>query len=490
MSNDGLELPHPPAQKAWTARKQATHDYSERTAEQRRGWIERNRFYYEDHYRYMRFLVPEGARVLDIGCGTGDLLAAIGAPGSVGVDLSAAMVAVAQHDNPEFTYHVGDIEDPDLISQLEGPFDVIILSDAIGSLEDIETTFASLHALCTSDTRLVISYYSRLWEPILKIAEHLGDKQRHLPQNWLSTDDIAGLLDLADFDVVKREWRQLFPKRIWGIGGLINRYLGPLPVIRRFSLRNYIVARPAKRVGLSDASVTVLVPCRNEKGNIESAVTRTPSMGPKTEILFVEGNSQDGTWDEIQRVIAAYPDRSIRALKQDGKGKGDAVRKGFSNAACDVLMILDADLTVPPETLPKFYKAITEGKGEFINGTRLVYPMDRDAMRFLNWIANRTFSILFSWLLNQRLTDTLCGTKVLTKEHYDRIASNRGYFGVFDPFGDYDLIFGAAKLNLKIAEIPIRYAAREYGETQISRFSDGLLLIKMVAFAWRKLKAF
>lgn len=474
----------------WTARKKAIHEYSERTAEERRRWIARNRFYYRDHYRYMRFLVPEGARVLDIGCGTGDLLAALDPAEAVGVDLSEAMIAVARRENPAYTYHVGDIEDPDLAARLDGPFDVIILSDTVGSLEDIEATFANLHRLCTANTRVIVAYYSRLWEPLLRLAERLGDKQRHLPQNWLSTDDIAGLLNLADFEVIKREWRQLLPKRLLGLGTLVNRYLGPLPGLRRLSLRNYVVARPHRAPGLDNPSVTVLVPCRNEKGNIEAAVRRTPDMGGATEILFVEGNSSDGTWAEIQRVIAAYPERSIRALQQDGKGKGDAVRKGFAKAAGDILMILDADLTVPPETLPKFYKAIAEGKGEFINGTRLVYPMDKDAMRFLNWVANRTFSLIFSWLLNQRFTDTLCGTKVLSREHYRKIAANRAYFGAFDPFGDYDLIFGAAKLNLKVVEIPIRYAARSYGETQISRFSDGLLLIRMVAFAWRKLKAF
>jgi glycosyltransferase involved in cell wall biosynthesis len=189
-------------------------------------------------------------------------------------------------------------------------------------------------------------------------------------------------------------------------------------------------------------------------------------------------------------VIGQYPDHDIKVLAQDGKGKGDAVRKAFEHARGDVLMILDADLTMPPEALPKFYEALASGKGEFINGTRLVYPMENDAMRFLNWVANRVFSWLFTWLLNQRFTDTLCGTKVLAKGHYQQIARNRNYFGDFDPFGDFDLIFGAAKANLKIIEIPIKYASRKYGETQISRFRHGWLLLRMVVFAFRKLKAF
>ena len=239
---------------------------------------------------------------------------------------------------------------------------------------------------------------------------------------------------------------------------------------------------------MNKPSTTVLIPCRNEKGNIENAIKRLPQFCEDMEILFVEGGSQDGTIDEIHRVIDLYSNKDIKVLIQDGKGKGDAVRKGFNQARGDILMILDADLTVPPEDLPKFYNAIVDGKGEYINGTRLVYPMQNQAMRFLNFWANRIFSILFSWLLNQRYTDTLCGTKVLTKKNYLKIIENRSYFGDFDPFGDFDLIFGASKLNLKTVEVPIRYAARKYGETQISRFKHGWLLIKMVVFAFKKFK--
>jgi glycosyltransferase involved in cell wall biosynthesis len=235
-------------------------------------------------------------------------------------------------------------------------------------------------------------------------------------------------------------------------------------------------------------SVSVIIPCRNEKGNIENAIKRLPKFCSDIEIIFVEGHSADSTLTEINRVIDAYSDTDIKVFVQDGKGKGDAVRKGFANARGDILMILDADLTVPPEDLPKFYEAIVSGKGEFINGTRMVYPMQNQAMRFLNFLANRFFSLLFSWILNQRFTDTLCGTKALTKKNYLRIEENRSFFGDFDPFGDFDLIFGAAKLNLRIVEIPIPYAAREYGETQISRFRHGWLLLKMVIFAYRKMK--
>ena len=471
-----------------TERKKQIERHADILAKSRDRWIKKNNYFYNNDCSYMQFLVGEEARVLDLGCGTGHLLNSLNPSYGVGVDLSANMVSTAQQNYPNLEFIQGDLEDKDFISSLQGPFDFIILSDTIGYLDDCEEAFSGLHSLCTPDTRLIISYYSWRWQPILTLGEKIGLKMPSVEMNWLSTEDTMGFLQLADFETVKREWRQLVPRSLFGLGSLINRFIGTLPIIRRLSLRNYLVARPMYEARLKLPSTTVVIPCRNEKGNIENAVKRLPDFCRDLEIIYVEGNSQDGTLDEIHRVIEAYPDKDIKVLVQDGKGKGDAVRKGFSYARGDVLMILDADLTVPPEDLPKFYRAIATGKGEYINGTRLVYPMDDQAMRFLNFWANRTFSVLFTWLLNQRFTDTLCGTKVLTKASYEKIVANRSYFGEFDPFGDFDLIFGATKLNLKVVEVPIRYAAREYGETQISRFRHGWLLLKMVLFAYKKLK--
>ena len=472
------------------SRKKQIQQQSDKLAINRDRWISKNSFFYKNDHSYMGFLVGNGKRVLELGCGTGQLLNALNPSYGIGVDISANMISVAQQNYPDLKFIQGDLEDESFISSLqeEGPFDFIILSDTIGYLDDCENTFAGLHSLCTLDTRLIISYYSWRWQPLLTLGEKIGLKMPSVEMNWLSTEDTMGFLQLADFEPVKREWRQLVPRSLFGLGTLINRFIGTLPLIRRLSLRNYIVARPVRKVGLNNPSTTVLIPCRNEKENIENAVKRLPDFCDDIEILFVEGNSHDGTLDEIHRVIDIYPNKDIKALVQDGSGKGDAVRKGFDHARGDILMILDADLTTPPEDLPKFYRANVTGKGEFINGTRLVYPMEDQAMRFLNFWANRTFSVIFTWLLNQRFTDTLCGTKVLTKANYEKVVANRSYFGDFDPFGDFDLIFGATKLNLKVVEIPIRYAAREYGETQISRFRHGWLLLKMVIFAYKKLK--
>ena len=276
------------------------------------------------------------------------------------------------------------------------------------------------------------------------------------------------------------------PFHLLGLGSLVNRWLAPF--FQWFCLTIFIVARRSRTPLEKPATVSVVIPARNEAGNIEAAVARTPEMGAGTELIFVEGHSRDDTWATIQRVAAAHPQRKIKILQQTGKGKGDAVRAGFAVATGDILMILDADLTMPPEELPKFHHVIASGGAEFANGVRLVYPMDEKAMQFLNLCANKAFGLIFTWLLGQPVKDTLCGTKVLTRAHYERIAANREYFGDFDPFGDFDLLFGAAKLNLKIADVPIRYRERTYGTTNIQRWKHGWLLLRMVLFAARKLK--
>ncbi len=479
----------PPPRRPYSERKRRILEAIEALADRRETWIAKHRFFFDEDWRYLRFLVPENKRVLDLGCGTGALLNALKPSHGVGIDLSARMVEQARSRYSHLTFLDGDVDQIDEVAGLEGTFDFIVMSDTIGSLDDCIETFRGLHRFCTPHTRVVVTYHSRLWEPLSILYSWLAAGKQPAAQNWLSIQDIGNLLGLADFDVIKREWRLLSPFHLLGLGRLINRYVATLPLIRKLCLRNYVIARPLPRAPLQSLSTTVVIPCRNERGNIEVAVKRMPRFTDDLEIIYVEGGSADGTWEEIQRVKKAYSNIDIKAYKQTGRGKGDAVRKGFAEARGELLVILDADLTVPPEDIPKFYDALVSGKGEFINGSRLVYPMDQQAMRFLNLLANYLFATIFTYLLNQRHTDTLCGTKVLLRRDYAEIVANRPYFGEFDPFGDFDLIFGASKLNLKTAEVPIRYAAREYGETQISRFRHGWLLLRMVVFAFKKLKA-
>ena len=439
------------------ATQQSVRTRGEDDALREANWNERAKYFRECDLAYLRFLVPENASIMLVGCGTGDLLAGLAPRRGVGIDTRHAMIAEATLRHPELEFIAVDDGPSGLAIPVKETFDIVILSDVVGSLDDCDQTLFDLRPLCRSDTRIIVTYYNRLWEPILKILERLGQKRPVPPQSWLSTADIMGLLDLTGYETVRREWRQIIPAQLFGIGHFINRYVATLPGIRHLCLRNYVVARPRPEGTdrARSARVSIVIPCRNEKGNIEPVIQRIPPAFSGSEIIFVEGNSSDGTYEECLRVKTAYPQHDIKVLKQSGRGKGEAVRQAFAAAEGDILLILDADLTMPPEAIPKFHRALVTGKGEFVNGTRLIYPMEKNAMRKLNWIANRLFSIVFSYLLNQRFTDTLCGTKALWRKDYDRIAANRHYFGDFDPYGDFDLILGASKLNLKIVEIRV-----------------------------------
>jgi SAM-dependent methyltransferase len=431
---------------------------------------------------YYSLLIPAESSVLEVGCGSGELLARLPARRRVGIDLSARQIEAAKERAPDCEFHVQAAEAIDLGER----FDVIVISDTLNFAADVQMVLEGLHSVSHPATRLIVNYPSALWRPAYAVANALGLKASSPPSNWLTTSDVLGLMELADWSFLTVQPRILFPARAGGIGSFINRWLAP--IFSWFCLTVVCVARPNRAKGTGPLAVSVVIPARNEAGNIEEAVLRTPEMGAGTELIFVEGHSRDNTWEEIERVSRKYRDRRIKTMRQPGKGKGDAVRAGFAAAEGDLFIILDADLTVPPEEMPKFYHAVASGRAEFANGSRLVYPMEKAAMRFLNMCANKAFGILFSWILGQPVKDTLCGTKVLRRADYERIVANRGYFGEFDPFGDFDLLFGAARLNMKILDVPVRYRDRTYGSTNIHRWRHGLLLLRMVVFAARKLK--
>ncbi len=476
-----MQLPIPVTESA-RAYQKARMEHWDAIARRRDHWQGAGRWYHQRLEEIYRFLVDPGQRILEIGCGMGDLLAALQPAYGVGVDFSSEMLCRARARHPTLEFIQADAH---ALPDLKGPFDVIIFSDTINDLWDVQQAFEQVRPLCAPHTRLILNFYNTLWQIPLKIVQALGLANPLLPQNWLTPQDVENLLHLADFEVI-RKWQEI----LWPLplGGFLNRFLVRFWPFHHLALAHFMIARPAPAPLEDSPSVTVVVPARNEAGNIRPLLERLPKMGKETEVIFVEGHSRDDTYQVIEREITAHPQIPCRLFKQQGIGKADAVRLGFSQARGDVLMILDADLTVPPEDLPRFYQALVSGKGEFINGVRLVYPMEERAMRPLNYLGNKFFSLAFSWLLGQPVKDTLCGTKVLWRKDYEKIAAARAYFGDFDPFGDFDLLFGAARRHLKIVDLPIRYRERAYGRSNISRWRHGWLLLRMLFFGARRLK--
>ncbi len=433
--------------------------------------------------RYLNLIIPKDASVVQVGVSSGELMKSLHGSVKMGVDSDSAALELARSMNPDASLTCCEPQDYEPPSQPS----YTIVPDTLNHIGDVHALLEKIRTYTPPEGRLVVSIYNTLWRPVLALATALGLRKTEAdPLNWLSRQDLWNLLELSGWEIIKTEVRILCPVQIPWITTLLNRWVAPLLPFLCLSI--IVIARPRSSGQVTPLSVSVIIPARNEAGNIPAAVARTPVMGAWTELIFIEGNSTDDTWEAIRKVKQENPSLRIKIGQQPGKGKGDAVRMGYAMAEGDILMILDADLTVPPEDLPKFYHAVAGGSCEFANGSRLVYPMEKRAMQFLNLCANKFFGVAFSWLLSQQVKDTLCGTKVLTRENYLKIAANRSYFGDFDPFGDFDLLFGADKLNLKIRDIPVRYRDRTYGSTNISRWSHGALLFRMLGFAARKLK--
>ena len=486
--------------------KQNIRDHYDRVASSRDRWYERSRYYHRHVESTVGAIVPPGASVLELASGTGNLLASLKPSRGVGVDLSPESVRIAQRNHPELEFVVGDAESFELSGEA---FDYIVASDLVGELEDIAAMLECARNVSHRNTRLVLTFHNPALEGVLRLSQRLGLSMAPARQNWVGRLTMQTVLGLADYEIETIRHSMLVPKRIPFVADWVNRHLSGRRAFSYVDLVNVIVARPAMpRPKPEPMSVTVLIPCRNEIHNIEPAVERIPELGTHTEILFVDGHSTDGTKEKIEEVIERnrgrrdiklllqVPDADYNRPKDNPDaptvmlklGKGDAVRKGFDAARGDLLVILDADLTVPPEDLPRFLDPLAKGKAEFVNGTRLVYPMEDRAMKFVNYLGNWFFSVLFSWLLEQPIRDTLCGTKALRKRDYERIKAGRAHFGEFDPFGDFDLLFGASRCGLRIVEVPVRYRRRVAGVSKVRVSQHGWLLMAMSLVGFRRLK--
>jgi hypothetical protein len=464
--------------------QEARRCHQESVAAERSKWIRGNRYFYGSVELLLQFIVEPGKRVLAMRCDTGDYLACTKPSAGLGVDISDAMVACAQAEHPPLRFLRCAPEELDLPELFD-----YILFDHIFDTVDILRAFERVRAHCTPDTRVVIINYNHLWQPVLELATRLGLRSRFVEPNWVSENDVRGFLRLAGFRPVRNHRLLLFPKYVPLLSAFLNRFVARLPGMRRLCLMQVMVARPlvAPREE-PDVSVSVIIPCRNEAGNIRPAAERIPAMGSHTEILFCDDKSTDGTAEEVREMQRRRPDKDIRLVDGPGICKAENVWNGFRAARGDVLMILDADLAVMPEELPFFFRALVAGHGEFINGSRLVYPMQELAMKFANILGNKFFSLVFSFLLDQRIKDTLCGTKVLWRKDWLRLEPYLGNWGMQDLWGDYELLFGASKLHLDIVEVPVHYQERIHGVTKMTRVvSNGWRMLRICWHAWLRL---
>ncbi len=379
-------------------------------------------------------------------------------------------------------------EFPDLTGQRDKRA-IVLLNGTLNHHLDIQGLLSALRPKLSRTTRAIIVAYNPYLRWLYRFANWIGVRKSDQPFTFITRTDLNNIARLSGYEVVRIRPTVYCPLKLFGIGSLVNYLLPSLPLVRWLALATIIVLRPVVMES-GRPSLSVVIPARNEKGNIENAVRRLPGLqGTDLEIIFVEGHSTDGTWDEIQRVMNSHSSRlKIKALQQTGVGKNDAVRLGFSHATGDLLAIVDADLTVAPELLTRFYEAYCQGLADFINGNRLVYSMEGEAMRFLNRLGNAFFAKVLSAMLDVRLGDSLCGTKLLARHDYGRFVAWRKEFGDFDPFGDFALLFPAAILALGIVDVPVRYHARTYGSTNISRFRHGWMLLKMTLIGLFRIK--
>jgi hypothetical protein len=432
------------------------------------------------------YFIPKGSKVLELGVRDDELMAALGP--SYGILVNPNLESICHCNCEGFEGEVRFLKtDHNDLELGESKFDYVIFPDTFSYLDDILKTLKLIKPYCHARTRIIVNFYSRLWQPLLYLLTILGLKRPQRIANWVTREDVRNLMGLAGFEPILIDQRILLPIHVPVISMILNKFLAPFPPFRWLCLTNWVVGRLPVTVNPTDG-VSVVCPCRNEAGNIFNICKRMPALGCESELIFVEGNSSDDTLDKCKEAKVAFPHIDISVFQQTGKGKGDAVRLGFEKSKHEILVILDADMTVKPEDLPLFVEALKSGVCEFVNGSRLVYAMEDKAMRFLNLLGNKFFSLAFTFLLGQPIKDTLCGTKVLLKSDYQRLANQRDFFGDFDPFGDFDLLFGASKLALKIMDLPVHYQARTYGTTQISRFSHGLLLFRMCGVGLVRLK--
>jgi len=368
---------------------------------------------------------------------------------------------------------------------------LLIIDTEFNTRTDLDQLLSEIYANINRRSRLLLILYNPYYRFFYRLANKLGLRKGPIPRNFMTRMNLESLAKAANFEITQIFNPEFIPLHLWGLGDFINRCLKVIPIVNQLAWITLVYLRPIKPE-TKQPSISIIVPARNEEGNIRRIVDSIPRFCNHIEVIFVEGNSTDNTWKAIQETVKD-PDvagrfERISCFQQTGKGKADAVRVGFKNATGDLLTVLDADLTMPAEDLPRYYSAYVQGKADFINGNRLLYPMESEAMRFINLLGNIFFAKLLSLILSIRINDSLCGTKLFSRHDYERMTAWNNDFGKFDPFGDYEMLFPASALKLGTIDIPIVYKARTYGDTNISRFRDSLKLMRMCIIGFFRMK--
>lgn len=364
-------------------------------------------------------------------------------------------------------------------------YDCIVLSDMFEVNDDILGLLKLLKKNLNNDGTILLTSITPIWDGVLSILEMLNLKNKSKKRSYIHLNKLSAVLDTINFQITGKRTRQYFPFKLFYFGNIINNFLEIILYFFNFGIRSYFTIKEIEDTAEKDVlSKTIIVPAKNEEGNLNELINRIPYLGNNVEVIISCGISNDNTLGMAKSLKS--DNFIIKVIEQTSKGKANAVWEACEQSSNDLIAILDADLSVDPEELSSFFELIETKKCDFVNGTRLIYSMEKGSMRFINNFGNRLFQYVVSKIIRLPLTDSLCGTKVFKKNLYEKIKKWQSVVKIKDPFGDFDLLFAAAYSSQKIVEYPIHYRARKYGTTQIRRFKDGFKLIKYLSVSFYK----
>tara|TARA_B110000977_G_scaffold125183_1_gene160299 strand:+ start:1495 stop:2904 length:1410 start_codon:yes stop_codon:yes gene_type:complete len=363
-------------------------------------------------------------------------------------------------------------------------FDHIVIAD-IEHQKFITKNLIDLNEKIDNECRVIVLSKSIFWSTLInfyKKIKNIGpDKNNFLPYS-----NLRKIFLNTNFEIVKNEKIIFFPFQFSLLTKFINQIFR-FPVLNFFCMINLTVLKKVqkKNYQAEGKKISFIIPCKNEGGNIKFFYEKIINSTINAEFLFGNDNSSDNTLDEIKKLQQAIPNKEIKIYDGPGVCKSENVYKGINLASGEIILIYDADLTVSFDDLVNSINLLLKTDADFINCTRMIMPQQKNAMKFLNFYGNLFFAFLFSILFKQKITDTLCGTKIFFKKDWEQIKKYNNTWGAKDLWGDFDLLLGAYKNNLKIVENPISYTDRKEDETKMTgiiKNSIRMLIITFVAY--------